>query len=76
MATVGLTIEPTAVYDEDFIIKWFNVGMDDVHHEIDEGRLKCRTIAGRRFFRGAWILEWLGMDEEWDWRERLSGSKL
>lgn len=56
---VAAEIHQTAFYDEDAISQILSLPIEKVREECNRGRLKCVKRAGRRFFRGEWIIAWL-----------------
>jgi hypothetical protein len=52
-------VEPRAVYRIDQVIALFGLRKTTVRREVREGRLRVAKRAGRHYFLGAWLLEWI-----------------
>lgn len=62
-ATGPCRIHPDSVYFAGDLARLLGVGSDAIRQEIREGRLRVSVRAGRYFFLGAWLLEWIRSGE-------------
>jgi hypothetical protein len=56
-------IRPTAVYLRGEVCRLLRVRPSTLRREIAEGRLRVSKRAGRYYFLGEWLLEWLRSGE-------------
>lgn len=52
-------IDPTAVYDPTVVREILGLTKTTLSREIRQGRLRVTKRAGRYYFLGEWLLEWL-----------------
>jgi len=56
---VAAEIKHNAYYDEKGVSKLLSLSIDRIREECNRERLRCTKRAGRRFFRGQWLIDWL-----------------
>lgn len=56
-------IKPECFYDQDAIRGILGVTAKAIGNACRSGKLRFSERAGRRFFRGAWVIAWLEGDE-------------
>jgi hypothetical protein len=58
-----VVIEPTAIFDSKHLQELLGLRGSTLRREIRERRLRVSKRAGRYFFLGAWVLEWIAAGE-------------
>lgn len=52
-------IKPDSFYDQDALRRLLGLSVKAIGTACRSGSLRCSERAGRRFFRGSWVIEWL-----------------
>jgi hypothetical protein len=55
-------IKPECFYDQDALRRLLGLSNKAIGNACRSGKLKFSEQAGRRFFRGAWVIAWLEGD--------------
>lgn len=63
---VAAEIFPEKFYDEFGVSQTLSLSLEQVRTECNRNRLKHVKRAGRRYFRGQWIIDWLDSGDSID----------
>jgi hypothetical protein len=59
---IAAKIESDEIYDEAGVCEILAVPRSGIQRECRDGRLRFSKRAGKRFFRGQWLLDWMDGD--------------
>jgi hypothetical protein len=57
-------IKPDAFYDQDAVRRLLGLSARAIGSACRSGQLRVTERGGRRFFRGSWLIAWLGGSEQ------------
>lgn len=63
LRTTGAMISPTAVYTRAEVENLLGLAENTIRIEIGKGRLRVSRRAGRYYFLGRWLIEWIESGE-------------
>ncbi len=64
-------IKPDAFYDQDALRRLLGLSVKAIGNACRSGQLRTTERAGRRFFRGSWIIAWLEGSETQARKEQI-----